>query len=60
MTFPSPIIIGPASAKILAPACTTVPRPIVTSPLTVHPSCTFDPTATLGLKQNQTVSKKFR
>ena len=53
MTFPSPITIGPASAKILAPACTTFPGPIVTSPFIMLPSCIVVPAAIVGLKQNQ-------
>ena len=52
MMFPSPIIIGPASAKIIAFGCTTVPGPIVISPLSTLSSHTTAPTAILMLKYN--------
>ena len=53
MTLPLPIITGPASAKILAPACTTVPGPIVISPLSALSSDTTAPAAILRLTISQ-------
>ena len=50
MIFPSPIIIGPASAKIIALGCTTVLGPIVISPFSMLSSHTIAPTAIFSLK----------
>lgn len=52
----SPIIIGPASAMIVALGCTIVPAPIVISPLSFDSSQTRAPTKIFILKFYKTLA----
>lgn len=52
----SPIIIGPASAMIVALGCTIVPAPIVISPLSLDSSQTRAPTRIFMLQFRKTLT----